>query len=231
MHQPPDFFHKTFPHYVCKLHKALYCLNQTPQAWYHRFSTFLQQIGFKIAKSDPSLFIYQRESQIAYLLLYVDDIILVTSSAALRSRLISQLQDEFPMTDFEPLSYFLGIIATRNSSSHFLSQSQYAHTTVERSRMASCKLAATPVDTTSKLNALSSDPVLNPTLYRSLVGALQCLTFTCPDITYNVQQVCLFLHDPHTSHLEALKSILRYFHGTLSYGSTLYSSAPTSLIT
>jgi hypothetical protein len=50
----------------------------------------------------------------------------------------------------------------------------------------------------------------DPTAYRSLVGALQYLTFTGPDIAYAVQQVCLYMHDPRKVHLVAAKRILRY---------------------
>ncbi|GKB11814.1 ribonuclease H-like domain-containing protein [Tanacetum coccineum] len=52
-------------------------------------------------------------------------------------------------------------------------------------------------------------PVVDPTLYRSLAGSLQYLTFTRPDITYAVQQVCLYMHDPREPHFSALKRILR----------------------
>ncbi|GJX24093.1 ribonuclease H-like domain-containing protein [Tanacetum coccineum] len=63
--------------------------------------------------------------------------------------------------------------------------------------MQHCNPCRTPVDTESKLGS-DGDPVSDPTLYRSLAGALQYLTFTCPDISYVVQQVCLYIHDPHT---------------------------------
>ena len=51
-----------------------------------------------------------------------------------------------------------------------------------------------PADTKSKL-VVGGDLVDDPTLYRTLLGALRYLTFTHPDIVYNVQQVCLFMHD------------------------------------
>ncbi|GKA60157.1 ribonuclease H-like domain-containing protein [Tanacetum coccineum] len=73
-------------------------------------------------------------------------------------------------------------------------------------------------------------PISDSTLYRSLAGALQYLTFTRPDISYAVQQVCLFMHDPREPHLSALKRILRYVRGTLSYGLQLYSSTTSSLV-
>ncbi|GJU14206.1 ribonuclease H-like domain-containing protein [Tanacetum coccineum] len=83
---------------------------------------------------------------------------------------------------------------------------------------------------TALLAFLYGAPISDSTLYRSLVGALQYLTFTRPDISYAVQQVCLFMHDPREPHLSALKRILRYVRGTLSYGLQLYSSTTSSLV-
>jgi len=60
--------------------------------------------------------------------------------------------------------------------------------------------------------------VANPSEYRSLTSALQYLTLTRPDLGYSVQQVCLFMHDPHEPHLALIKCILRYVKGTLSSG-------------
>nr|GEZ59996.1 ribonuclease H-like domain-containing protein [Tanacetum cinerariifolium] len=92
-----------------------------------------------------------------------------------------------------------------------------------------CKPSRTPVDTESKLGDCGT-PVVDPTLYRSLAGSLQYLTFTRPDITYAVQQVCLYMHDSREPHFSALKRILRYVQGTLDYGLQLFSSTTDSLI-
>ncbi|GKA94790.1 ribonuclease H-like domain-containing protein [Tanacetum coccineum] len=83
----------------------------------------------------------------------------------------------------------------------------------------------TPVDTESKLGS-DGDPVSDPTLYRSLAGALQYLTFTCPDISYAVQHICLYMHDPRDPHFTALKRILRYVRGTIDHGLQLYCNTP-----
>ncbi|GJW66457.1 ribonuclease H-like domain-containing protein [Tanacetum coccineum] len=90
------------------------------------------------------------------------------------------------MTDLGPLNYFLGISATRTISSIFLSQTKYATEILERAQMLNCNPCRTPVDTEKKLGPEGS-PVTDPTLYRSLVGALQYLTFTRPDLSYAVQ--------------------------------------------
>ena len=94
--------------------------------------------------------------------------------------------------------------------------------------MAECKPCTTPVDINPKLPA-DGPPVLNPSDYRSLAGALQWLTFTRPDISYAVQQVCLFMHDPREPHLAALKRILRYVRGTLHMGLLLQPSRSSDL--
>ncbi|PNX65734.1 copia protein [Trifolium pratense] len=96
--------------------------------------------------------------------------------------------------------------------------------------MTSCKPSATLVETKLKLNTSSSTPYEDPFLYQSLVGNLQYLTFTRPDISYAVQQVCLHMHVPRTKHMLALKSILRYVQGTLHFGLHLSPSPITQLI-
>nr|GEZ46343.1 ribonuclease H-like domain-containing protein [Tanacetum cinerariifolium] len=78
----------------------------------------------------------------------------------------------------------------RSASGMFLSQSKFAEEIIEQARMQNCNPCRTPVDTKSKLGP-DGDPVCEHTLYRSLAGALQYLTFTRPDLSYVVQQVTL----------------------------------------
>lgn len=153
MHQPLGFKDKSHPDHVCLLKKSLYGLKQAPRAWYTRFADHVQQMGFIHSVSDHSLFIYKNGRDMAYLLLYVDDIILTTSSDNLRVSIISQLSSEFAMKDLGPLSYFLGIAVHRHQHGLFLSQRKYAAEIIERAGMSSCKPAATPVDTKPKLSA------------------------------------------------------------------------------
>lgn len=96
--------------------------------------------------------------------------------------------------------------------------------------MSNCKSSSTPVDTKSKLGAASGTPFTDPYHYRSLAVALQYLTFTRPDISYAVQQICLFMHNPMDVHMHALKRIVHYFKGTLSYNLHLYPSSTSTLI-
>lgn len=229
MHQPPGFVDKKHPHYVCKLEKALYGLKQAPRAWNARFSQYLLKLGFVTTRSDASLFAYAHNGELAYLLLYVDDIILTGSSKGLLDRITSDLKTEFPMSDMGSLKFFLGIKVDYNKSGIFLSQQQYATDIIQRAGMVDCKPISTPADVNSKLAADNGPRVDNPTHYHSLAGALQYLTFTRPDIAYAVQQVCLFMHDPRQVHLTALKRIIRYVQGTKDHGLQMYKSSISNL--
>ncbi|GKE32013.1 ribonuclease H-like domain-containing protein [Tanacetum coccineum] len=143
--------------------------------------------------------------------------------------LIDSLHHEFDMTDLEALNYYFGISVVRRSIGLFLSQRKYALQLLERAHMVNCNLSRTPVDTESKLDP-DGVSVQDPTLYRSLSRGLQYLTFTRPDLSYAVQQICLYMHDLQEPHLAALKRILRYVHGTLDLGLHLYASSTTSLV-
>ncbi|GJX56154.1 ribonuclease H-like domain-containing protein [Tanacetum coccineum] len=116
-------------------------------------------------------------SQVAYLLIYVDDIILTASSLDSLQQIIASLHNEFDMTDLGELNYFLSISSDRTSTGLFLSQKKYALQLFERAHMVNCNPSRTPVDTESKLGP-EGVPVSDPTLYRSLAGGLQYLTFT-----------------------------------------------------
>ncbi|GJZ74518.1 ribonuclease H-like domain-containing protein [Tanacetum coccineum] len=106
-------------------------------------------------------------------------------------RIITLLHSEFAMIDLGSFNYFLGVSAQRSKSGLFLSQSKFIEEILERAHMQHCNPCKTPVDTESKL-------------------CLQYLTFTRPDISYAVQQICLYMHDPRDPHFTALKRILRY---------------------
>ncbi|XP_021735132.1 uncharacterized protein LOC110701816 [Chenopodium quinoa] len=230
MYQTLGFKDPDKPDHVCLLEKSLYGLKQAPRAWYKRFADFVATIGFANSKSDTSLFIYRHGNDTAYILLYVDDIVLTALSDSLRRHIISRLNSEFAMKDLGPLSYFLGIAVTRGKNGLFLSQKKYAEEILEKAGMENCKPSPTHVDTKGKLSTQEGALYDDPTSYRRLCGALQYLTFTRPDISYVVQQVCLFMHSPLVEQLDALKRILRYIRGTTYFGLQLHKSSVSSLV-
>ena len=79
-----------------------------------------------------------------------------------------------------------------------------------------------------KLSATEGDPLINATKFRHLVGSLQYLTLTRPDIAFAVSSVAKFLSSPHQPHLVAVKRIFRSLKGSIDHG-ILISSSPTPL--
>ena len=94
--------------------------------------------------------------------------------------------------------------------------------------MLSCSPCKTPCVPHIRLSGTCGKPLTDVHAYRSLVGALHYLTFTKPDLSFAVHQVCQFMHAPIDIHLTAAKRILRYVRGTIDHG-LLYTPGPISL--
>lgn len=231
MRQPPGYEDKGNPNYICRLDKALYGLKQAPRAWYSRLSSKLMALGFVASKSDTSLFIYRKSSITIYMLIYVDDIIVASSSQAATDALLKDLSHEFALKDLGDLNFFLGIEVKKVDSGIVLSQTKYAQDILTRVGMMNCTGVSTPLSSSEKITA-HQGTLLGPedsTNYRSMVGALQYLTLTRPDISYAVNKVCQYLHAPTTVHWTAAKRILRYVKHTMTVGLT-FAKSPSTLV-
>ncbi|XP_019163466.1 PREDICTED: uncharacterized protein LOC109159809 [Ipomoea nil] len=99
---------------------------------------------------------------------------------------------------------------------------------LSRAGMLDCKSLTTPASvTTSAVPA--ANPYDNPTHYRRIVGALQYLTITRPDLSYAVNRLCQFMHSPTDDNWAMAKRVLRYIKGTISYGLRITSSTSTAI--
>ncbi|KAK9947389.1 hypothetical protein M0R45_003016 [Rubus argutus] len=220
MSQPSGFEDSQNPSYVCKLHKSLYGLKQAPRAWNDRFTAFLPSIGFQASHADPSLFVKNSGTSRVFLLLYVDDIIITGNCEFLITEVKAALQTEFDMKDLGQLHYFLGLEIKYLQHGLFVSQHKYAKDLVHKAGLDACNTHLTPCQSGLKLYTEGGDPLSasDAIQFRSLVGCLQYLTFTRPDIAFSVNTVCQFLHNPTTHHYNAAKRILRYVKGTIDSG-------------
>ena len=227
--QPTGFVDARRPDDVCLLSRSLYGLRQAPRAWFDRFVGHVTSLGFIQSKADTSLFVYRKNGATAYLLLYVDDMILSASTTSLLQHVIQRLHDAFAVKDMGPVRHFLGIHVHRTRDGFFLSQASYAEDLLERAGMENCKPVDTPADAKPKTSASDGKPIDDITAYRSIAGALQYLTITRPDIAYAVQQVCLHMHAPCDVHQTMLKRILRYIKGTPTLGVQLGTAATPTI--
>ena len=110
---------------MCRLYKFLYGLKQAPRARYTHLSDFILFIGFRASKVDTSLFILFVGDDIFYLLVYVNDILLIGSNFTMLHRLIQLLRSEFKFRDLGTAHYFLGIEVQSTSMDLMLRQYKY----------------------------------------------------------------------------------------------------------
>jgi histone deacetylase 1/2 len=96
MKQPLGFENPHAPHYICKLDKAPYGLKQAPQACYSRLSSKLCELGFTSSKADTSLFLFNKSGITMFVLIYVDDIIVTSSSDHAITALLQDFNENFP---------------------------------------------------------------------------------------------------------------------------------------
>ena len=106
---------------------------------------------------------------------------------------INKLRQAFAIKDLGALHFFLGVQVRRDDDGFLLNQAQYTEDILERAGMANCKPASTPVEAKPKLSAADGKPAEDGSFYRSITGALQCLTLTRPNIAYAVNQTCLHM--------------------------------------
>lgn len=208
MKQPPGFEDSAHPKFLCKLDKSLYGLKQAPRAWFFRLSGTLIKLGFQASKADVSLFIFNRDGIQMYILIYVDDIIIISSSSSTTNRLLLQLRNEFAVKDLGQLHYFLGIEVHHTPTGLVLAQRKYIQDLLLRTNMDTSKGVPTPMLPTDKLSLHTVD-LLSPadaTKFRNVVGALQYLSLTRPDISFSVNRVCQFLSTPTTFTLDCCQT-------------------------
>lgn len=131
------------------------------------------------------------------------------------------------LLDLGDLHYFLGIEVNKLNGGIVLTQEKYASDILRRVGMTECKPVNTPMSTSEKLS-IHEGELHGPndaTKYRSVVGALQYLTLTRPDISFSVNKVCQFLHAPTTLHWAAVKRIIRYLKHTKKLGLKIAKSS------
>jgi histone deacetylase 1/2 len=129
-----------------------------------------------------------------FMLIYVDDIIVTSSSDEAVTTLLKDLGASFALKDLGDLHYFLGMQVKKTRNCIILTQEKYETDLLIKVGMQGCKSAPTPLSSTKKLS------ITDGTRYRSIVGALQYLTLTRPDIAFSVNKVCQFLHAPTSVH-------------------------------
>uniref|UniRef100_A0A2N9HE87 Reverse transcriptase Ty1/copia-type domain-containing protein n=1 Tax=Fagus sylvatica TaxID=28930 RepID=A0A2N9HE87_FAGSY len=218
MEQPPGFKDLSKPNHVCRLRKAIYGLKQAPRAWYTALKSAILQLGFSNSKADFSLFIYSQGSTLCYFLVYVDDLVITGNNSIFVASIIKQLGDMFSLKDMGSLHFFLGIEVIPTQTGLFLSQHKYVRELLAKTSMSGAKDVSTPLSTTQTLQLLDGTAAVDSSEFRRILGSLQYLSLTRPDISFAVNKLSQFMHKPTSTHWTATKRLLRYLKQTIFHG-------------
>jgi len=156
--QPEGFVVPGKEDHVCRLKKCLYGLKQSPRQWYKKFDSFMVGHGYSKSSYDNCVY-FQKTSDwsFIYLLLYVDDMLIVARDKSLVNKLKVQLSSEFDMKDLGPAKKILRmeINKDRQAGKLFLSQKKYVFKMLDKFEMRDCKVVSTPIVAHFKLSPTS----------------------------------------------------------------------------
>ncbi|GJT56454.1 retrovirus-related pol polyprotein from transposon TNT 1-94 [Tanacetum coccineum] len=187
---------------VCKLHKSLYGLKQSPRQWYKRFDKFMMESKYTRSKYDHCVYLKKlQDGSFVYLLLYVDDMLIASQCLDEIEKLKTQLKSKFEMKDLGEAKMILGMEIVRDRKLRKLCLIQ----TISE------KISAAM---SSKNDAEKA--YMEKLSYANVVGSLvYTMICTRPDISHVVGMVSRYMHNPGKGHLQVMKWMLRYIHNTV----------------
>ena len=151
---------------------------------------------FSESKVDTSLFVLQQVNFVIYILIYVDDILITGLNASVINKIIQSLQATFVVKDLGNLAYFLSVETLWCTDGIYLTQRKYIADLLKRSKMENAKPCTSPMASNCRLTSTDGTPFEDISLYRSIVGSMQYLVFTGPDLAFVVHKVSKFMHNP-----------------------------------
>ncbi|KAA0040367.1 gag/pol protein [Cucumis melo var. makuwa] len=226
MSQPEGFITQGQEQKVCKLNRSIYGLKQSSRSWNMRFDTAIKSYGFDQNVDEPCVYKKINKGKVAFLVLYVDDILLIGNDVGYLTDVKAWLATQFQMKDLGETQYVLGIqiIRDRKNKTLALSQATYIDKMLVRYSMQNSKKDLLPFRHGVHLSKEQCPKTpqeiedMRRILYASAVGSLMYdMLYTRPDICYAVGIVSRYLFNPGLDHWTAVKIILKYLRRTRDY--------------
>jgi hypothetical protein len=223
MIQPEGFVDPKNASKICKLQKSIYGLKQASRSWNIRFDEVVKGFGF--IKNEEESCVYKKVSgsSIVFLILYVDDILLIGNDVPMLEIVKTSLKNSFSMKDLGEAAYILGIKIYRDRSKRLigLSQSTYIDKVLKRFNMHEAKKGFLPMShgvSLSKTQCPSTTDErerMNVIPYASAIGSIMyAMICTRPDVSYALSVTSRYQADPGEGHWTAVKNILKYLRRT-----------------
>ena len=199
--QPEGFIDPKYPNRVCKLQRSIYGLKQASRSWNLRFYEAVKEFGFMKNEDEPCVYKKVSGSEIVFLVLYVDDILLIGIDIPTLQSIKSWFWKCFSMKDLGEAAYILGIKIYRDRSQRLLglSQSGYIDIVLKRFSIQDSKRGFLPMSHGIKLSK-SQCPTMNDERermdkipYASAIGSIMyAMLCTGPDVSYALSMTSRF---------------------------------------
>ncbi|GJS10791.1 retrovirus-related pol polyprotein from transposon TNT 1-94 [Tanacetum coccineum] len=204
--QPEGFIDPEFPDHVYRLKNALYGLKQAPRTWYDKLSYFLIEHGFTKGIIDPTFFTRHHGGDILLVQVYVDDIIFGSTNLDFSKHFANLMKNNFKMSMFGELKFFLRLQVHQSPRGIFISQSQYAIELLKKHGLDECVSMSTPI-ATERLDAdIQGTPTYQMT-YLHMIGGLMYLTTNRLDIAFATFVCARYQARRTVKHLKEVKRI------------------------
>jgi len=223
MIQPEGFVDPTNAEKICKLQKSIYGLKQASRSWNIRFDEVVKGFGFHQNVEEPCVYKKESGSAVVFLILYVDDILLIGNDIPMLESVKTSLKNSFSMKDLGEAAYVLGIKIYRDRSRRLigLSQDTYIDKVLKRFSMEQSKKGFLPMSHGVHLSKNQRPQTadererMNKIPYASAIGSIMyAMISTRPDVSFALSMTSRHQSDPGESHWTAVKSILKYFRRT-----------------
>ncbi|GJS46402.1 retrotransposon protein, putative, ty1-copia subclass [Tanacetum coccineum] len=203
MEQPEGFVNQKFPNRVCKLKRSIYGPKQASRQWNKRFDDEIKKFRFSQNHDEPCVYVKASGSYVTFLILYVDDILIMGNNIPMLQDVKSYLERCFAMKDIGEAAYILGIKIYRDRSKRLigLCQSAYIEKILKRFYMENSKRGTIPMQ--EKLKLSKSQGASTPAEIQRMQNILYALAFG--SIMYAVR--CEL-------HWTTVKNILKYLRNT-----------------
>ncbi|KAK8662696.1 hypothetical protein V6N13_024587 [Hibiscus sabdariffa] len=223
MTQPEGFVTSENAGKVCKLQRSIYGLKQASRSWNLRFNDAIKEFGFIRNEDEPCVYKKFSGSIVSFLILYVDDILIIGNDIPTLQSVKAWLSSCFSMKDLGEAAYILGVKIYRNRSRRFLglSQSTYIDKVLKRFNMEASKKGFLPMthgislskemcpSTSQERERMSQVP------YASAIGSIMyAMIYTRPDLSYALSMTSRYQANPGEGHWVAVKNILKYLRRT-----------------
>ncbi|KAF1317267.1 Integrase catalytic core protein, partial [Globisporangium splendens] len=212
--QPDGYEDENHPGKVCRLMKSLYGTKQAARQWNKKLDDFFCGHGFARAEADPCLYTRITEDECSAVVVYVDDVILVSKTGDGVRAIHNKLKEAFSIKELGEPRFILGIEVARDRNTRTLTLSQrgYIQQLAEKFRLSDAKPVYLPADANSRLSRMSDGEEFVPRYpYRELVGSLMyVVTCTRSDVADAVGNVAKFCERYGSEHWAAAKRILKF---------------------